>query len=115
MEFSQSKVNKLENDVRKLQKDKKEDYQKERKPGIEESRNHRSRHQRSRNPSGHQGSGNQSGNQGSGNGVPRQDGNYNTNGRPDNRTFEERTKDKEGNRVNKVNKDLIKHFAPLLK
>ena len=69
------------------------------------------------NQSGHQGSENQSWNQRLGNGAPRQDGNYNSNGRQDNRTFEERKKDKEGARVNRVNynKDLIKQFAQLLK
>ena len=94
----------------------KKNYQKERKPGIDESGNQRSILQRSGNQSEHQGSRNQSWNQRSGNGAPRQEGSYNLNGRPDNRTPEDKKRDKEGTRVNIVNynTNLIKHFAQLL-
>ena len=74
-EALQSKVSKLENDMKNLQKERKEDWHRERKPGTDESGNQRSRHQ---------GSGNQSGNRKPGNGAPRQDGNQSGNHRPEN-------------------------------
>ena len=74
-EALQSKMSKLENDMKKRQKERKEDWQRERKPGSDESGNQRSRHQ---------GSGNQSGNHKPGNGAPRQDGNQPWNQRPEN-------------------------------
>ena len=76
-EAPQSEVSKLKNDMKKLQKERKEDGQRERKPGTVENGNQRSRYQGSGNRKPENGAprqdGNQSGNHRSENGAPRQE------------------------------------------